>query len=740
MIEPGSRIEHYTVIEKIGQGGQATVWSAHDERLKRTVAIKTIGVNAAADSSTAPGSTLTTPDRFREEAEIIALLEHPNILPIYGFGQEGELLYIVMRYMPSGSLRDLIHQEGNIPLDEAIVYLEPLAGALDLAHEQRIIHRDLKSANILLDAQRHPYLADFGLSMTMDTKPSETSGTLNYMSPEQMMGVQLDGRSDLYAFGIMVFELLTGHTPRVNGQPWNVFQMANKAGVLPISPLLTPEVTDVLNHATTYDREKRYSTATEFITALKAVVQPGQAKGTVSPTPSDPAQQAFQEAKALFGRALERWADGAGRFRLEAGDFKYIVSFFDDFDIWDITIDGPTLRLLLRAALEHGYEVEKWWAQLPKEADRRAVTLQTLTSDYPAARIRALERLIDLPDSQPPAIPIRVATVLKTERDPGVLLAGIRVLEARNKSDRWRSDAYSETIDATLAGLAKSPSSEVAEAAARACARIRSTSALMIFADGTRSDPAMLRALIYARDEVPAFPAEIAPSLRATVFALLSIQQFLANPLSLVTRYAGAALGYSIGLGIVVYALFDNGNGLLAAQQFGNAAAVGVLYGALTGLGVTAAIELPSRLRVWSRPGRIVLGWLTGTSLGAMAFGAFHSYFYFDPVPAADWPKFLIAIAVLMSGYAISAGLTRRAVLRALGGATGVLLAVFFSWYIYSMFTTATFTAAIPLITLADQDEVSILLSLGVAIFAGGVPFLAIEGLRTRRFRGRNAR
>src|SRR5438067_2924813 len=103
-MEPGYRIEHYVVIEKIGQGGQAAVWSAYDERLRRTVAIKTIDLTSfnAGDSAsgTAPAgvSSLTNPDRFREEAQIIAALEHPNILPIYAFGQEGDTLYIVMRY------------------------------------------------------------------------------------------------------------------------------------------------------------------------------------------------------------------------------------------------------------------------------------------------------------------------------------------------------------------------------------------------------------------------------------------------------------------------------------------------------------------------------------------------------------------------------------------------------------------------------------------------------------------
>ncbi|HVO43178.1 MAG TPA: serine/threonine-protein kinase, partial [Aggregatilineales bacterium] len=667
MIQPGSRIDHYVIIEKIGQGGQAIVWSAHDERLKRTVAIKTVNLYPDADSSTSPGSSLTTPERFREEAEIIAGLEHPNILPVYGFGQNEDLLYIVMRYMPSGSLRDQLHRSPLTPV-QAVHYLEPLAGALDLAHEHRILHRDLKSANILLDAQQHPYLADFGLSTAIGSKISESSGTLNYMSPEQMLGDPLDHRSDLYAFGIMIYELLTGNTPRVAAQPWTVYQLANGAIALPLHDLIAPPIADVLNRATAFDRERRYSSAAELVAALKAVVQPDSTSPARQQAPLDPARQAFSEARALFERALERWSDGAGRFRLEAGDFKYITSFFDDFDVWDITLDGPTLRLLLRAALEHGHELDRWWKQVPNDADRRAVALQTLTSDYPAARIRALERLADLPDSDPPAIPIRAASILTTEPDPDVLLAGIALLEKRAPAAAvWRPIVYLEPVDGTMAFLATHNDPRVAEAASRACARVRSSYAIRRLVLGAGAgDAASWQALITIRDEAGSLPPEVPFAIRARVFAALSIRQLRDQPLELVGRYLCAVLGYGLGLGIVVYFLFNSGNGLLALQQVGNAMAVGALYGALTGLGITAAVEIPARLRAWSRAGRIALGWAAGTVLCAMAFGAFHSYFYFDPVPLAGWPSFLVATLVFCAGFAITSGLTRNPALRAL--------------------------------------------------------------------------
>src|SRR5512142_2120438 len=275
-MEPGHRIEHYVVIEKIGQGGQAAVWSAYDERLKRTVAVKTIsltGVDSSDKSGTAAAgrSGLTTPDRFREEAEIIAALEHPNILPVYAFGQEGDQLYIIMRYMAAGSLKDLLKQ-GALSPEKAVAVLEPLANALDVAHQNKIIHRDLKSANILLDARLNPYLADFGLSMTMGDKNSLAGvGTLAYMSPEQMMGDALDPRSDLYAFGILIFEVLTGGLPRINEQPWNLQQTMTGAD-LPVPDNMPAGVADVLRKATALEAADRYTCASDILADLRTAL------------------------------------------------------------------------------------------------------------------------------------------------------------------------------------------------------------------------------------------------------------------------------------------------------------------------------------------------------------------------------------------------------------------------------------------------------------------------------------
>src|SRR5262249_13632323 len=178
-------------------------------------------------------------ERFRVEARLIADLEHPFILPIYAFGQEGDELYLIMRYMAGGTLKKLLQQK-PLDLPSAIAIANPLAESLDVAQQKNIVHRDIKSVNILMDGRQNAYLADFGLSVTagtVDTSGVQSSGagTLAYMSPEQMRSALPDPRSDIYAFGVLLFEMLTGNVPLIKNQPWNLQQLISGA------PLPVPE-------------------------------------------------------------------------------------------------------------------------------------------------------------------------------------------------------------------------------------------------------------------------------------------------------------------------------------------------------------------------------------------------------------------------------------------------------------------------------------------------------------------
>jgi predicted Ser/Thr protein kinase len=205
----GRKIGRYEVKEEIGRGGMATVYLCHDPTFERPVAVKVL-----------PRVFLHDPSflaRFEKEAKAIAAMEHPAIVPVYDFGEDQGQPYLVMRYMPGGSLADRL-EDGQIEVNAATAIVSRLAAALDEAHDQGLIHRDLKPGNILFDKRGDAHLSDFGIVKLTEETASLTGtgivGTPAYMSPEQARGDRgIDRRSDVYSLGVLIFHMLSGKQP-----------------------------------------------------------------------------------------------------------------------------------------------------------------------------------------------------------------------------------------------------------------------------------------------------------------------------------------------------------------------------------------------------------------------------------------------------------------------------------------------------------------------------------------------
>ncbi len=267
------KIGRYEVKAELGRGGMATVFTAYDPMFERTVAIKAL-----------PREFLHEPEfqaRFAREAKTIAALEHPAIVPVYDFGEDNGQPYLVMRYMPGGSLADKL-KDGVVPIEEAAVILKRLGSALDHAHTQGIIHRDLKPGNILFDQYGDAYLADFGIvHVAASTEALTASGSLvgtpMYMSPEQVYGdKELDGRSDVYALGIILFQMLTGELPFTGDTPARVMMkhvMDPVPAILEKRPDLPRDTEEVIHKALAKQRDDRFSSATDLSQALSKATQ-----------------------------------------------------------------------------------------------------------------------------------------------------------------------------------------------------------------------------------------------------------------------------------------------------------------------------------------------------------------------------------------------------------------------------------------------------------------------------------
>jgi serine/threonine-protein kinase len=278
----GKTLGNYRIVEQVGMGGMATVYKAFDPLTDRYVAIKILPEYYAKDSEFY--------ERFRREAKAIAGLEHLHILPMFGYGEEDGIAYMVMRYLDTGTLADRIKQ-GPLPLPDASRILNQLASALDYAHQQGVIHRDVKPSNALLDKAGNAYLTDFGIAKivgsAVDLTGSGMVGTPQYMSPEQCRGEKdLAPASDIYSLGVVLYEMVTGRVPFAAETPLAVVQM-HLFNPLPLPRQLNPALPEaaegIILRALAKAPDARYASCGDLAAAFaKAISAPAQ---TVSPTP-----------------------------------------------------------------------------------------------------------------------------------------------------------------------------------------------------------------------------------------------------------------------------------------------------------------------------------------------------------------------------------------------------------------------------------------------------------------------
>jgi len=263
-------IGNYRILEKIGQGGMAEVFKAYDPALDRNIAIKLLPTHLSQDQKFL--------SRCRREARSIAHLDHPSIIPIFGYGEEDTKIYIAMRLVEEGTLKDVLGEP--LPLRRVCVITLKIARALKYAHEKGIVHRDIKPSNILLGTNDWPILMDFGLARMVSgedqiTRTGAGVGTPAYMSPEQGKGTQVDARSDLYSLGIVLFEMLTGVVPfRSETHTSTIIQQITEPLPNPknFNPNLPDSIVNVIYRATAKDPEDRYQSADEIIADLGNVL------------------------------------------------------------------------------------------------------------------------------------------------------------------------------------------------------------------------------------------------------------------------------------------------------------------------------------------------------------------------------------------------------------------------------------------------------------------------------------
>ncbi|MCS6910045.1 MAG: SUMF1/EgtB/PvdO family nonheme iron enzyme [Anaerolineales bacterium] len=387
----GRELNGYTIVELIGSGSMADVFLARQPSMNRWVAVKVLSGALIRDSQFVA--------RFRQEAQIVAALEHPHILPVIDYGEAEGTPYLVMRYVSGGTLQDLL-QKGPLPPQDVLRYLTEIGQGLDYAHSLGVIHRDIKPKNILLDTRGNSFISDFGLAKIVRGGSLTHSGvgmigTPHYMSPEQGRGQAVDGRSDLYSLAVILYEMLTGRVPFDADSAVGIVMQHISDRVPSVSRFngnLSPKLDEVMARALAKNPDERYQTAHDL---TQAVAEAFGASVVTGPVLSRPVVPLTTRAPAMRRRSV----------------------------VWPIAIGGGVLALIAGAVL--------WGSGVLTASDPTptatmtapAVAMATSTPPPPTHTATPTELPFTPTAATPTATQAQVAVVPSATVSPGVVVS-----------------------------------------------------------------------------------------------------------------------------------------------------------------------------------------------------------------------------------------------------------------------------------------------------------------------------
>jgi hypothetical protein len=391
------KVGRYELLEKLGEGAYGAVHRARDPMIERVVALKLVAAERGEEDAAAGKSSGAS--LFQREARAAGALHHPHIVTLYDVGEDGPWYYLAMEMIEGGTFAKEIAATGTVSFERAVEVGAAVAEALDFAHQRGVVHRDIKPANLMIAADGRVKVADFGIARIVSAGRATMTmgaivGTPHYMSPEQIRGDEIDGRSDLYALGVVLYEAVTGKKPFAGDTLTALLSQILAAE--PKAPrTVNPEVPEalgrVIEKAMAKDRDRRHARGSELAAALRATLPGPAATGTVAPSRSAPSRApvAMLGIAALLAAGGATWfftraepsAVDAGGDGAAAPAASGIVEFLSEPTGADVVIDGAIIgRTPYRKEIPAGqYEIELRKEGYYPEAATIRVTADTRT-------------------------------------------------------------------------------------------------------------------------------------------------------------------------------------------------------------------------------------------------------------------------------------------------------------------------------------------------------------------------